>query len=256
VKGALAGALEEPTPAPVARARWRLAALLVAAGLYLLPWHGAATGAERAGAAAALALLASWGLAATSLLACTRRGVRAGETATCAAVAATVLWLVASRHPWLPGPDRRATLVPVFGPLAVLALLDLLALLRRVPVGAGVAGIRAGAALVAAAALLVAGQGLPAGVAAFLCVSPVATAFAPGARDARRGLDAVALLAAFALFAAPEIQRALVPPAPSVEVETLWAFLHRVVAVVIAVGAFRGVCWPEPAEAAAGARAA
>jgi hypothetical protein len=256
VSGPVPGALDEATPAPVVRARWRLVALLAAAGLYLLPWHGAATGAERAGAAAALALLASWGVTATSLLARTRRGVRAGEAATCAAVAATVLWLVVSRHPWLPGPDRRATLVPVFGPLAVLAVLDLLSLARRVPVGAGVAGIRAGAALLAAAALLVAGQAFAAGVAAFLWAAPVATAFVPTARDARRALDVVALLVAFALFAAPEIQASLVPPAPSVEVGTLWAFLHRVVAVVVAVGAFRGIFWPDPDEVAVGARTA
>jgi hypothetical protein len=119
-----------------------------------------------------------------------------------------------------------------------------------VPVGAAVAGIRAGAALVAAAALLVARQGFPAGVAVFLWAAPAVSGFASGARGARRGLEVLALAAALALFAAPEIQSAVAPPAPSVEVDTFWAFLHRLVAVTLAGFALRGVLWPQAPDVA------
>ena len=217
----------------------------------MLPWLGAETGPARSGAPAALALVACWGLAATALLARTRRGLLIGEAATTAAVAALLTWLVAEHHPWLPGPDRRATWVPIFGPLALLALLDLASHLRPRGLGREIAAIRAAAALIAAGALLVALEPLPALVALFASVAPVAVAFAPTARAARRAVEALSLAAAAALFAAPDFHRALLPPSTSAEVATLAAFVYRLLAVALVVLAVRGLVVPEEGTAAA-----
>ena len=70
--------------------------------------------------------------------------------------------LVATRHPWLPGPDQRASWVPIFGPLAALSLLDLAVRVARPAAGLEITVIRAGAAIVAGASLLVALEGVPA----------------------------------------------------------------------------------------------
>ena len=241
----LAPRLDEPTVAPAPRARLRLAVLAVTAGIWMLPWLGAETGPARSGAPAALALVACWGLAATALLARSRRGLLLGEAATSAAVAALLTWLVAGHHPWLPGPDRRATWVPIFGPLALLALLDLASHLRPRGLGREIAAIRAAAALIAAGALLVALEPLPALVALFASVAPVAVAFAPTARAARRAVEALSLAAAAALFAAPDLHRALMPPSPSVELPTIWPWLYYILSIALVAISVWGVVVPE-----------
>jgi hypothetical protein len=134
--------------------------------------------------------------------------------------------------------------------LLALGLLDLFALARRWPVGPGITALRTAAALAAAISLLLLRQWLPAAVAAWLFVAPAATAFSGEARDARRAIEVLGLVAAVALFLAPELAQTLTPMGPSVEVPTIWAFLWRLLGVALAVVALRGSLWPQPAAAA------
>ena len=249
VVGGADAALDVATPPAAARARARLALVLVGLGLWLLPWLGAERGPARAGAPAALGFAFAWGTAATALLARTRRGLLVGEALTSALVAGTLAALVALHHPWLPGPDRTATLLPIFGPLAALGVLDAVSRLRRPALGGEVAAIRATAALLCAGALWVAADPLPAVVAVVLALAPAAVVRPVTARGARRGLEALALLAAVALFLAPEAHGWLVAPPVSPESPTVWAFLHPLVAVALAALAVRGLLLPEGADA-------
>lgn len=236
---------DEETPPATTRARTRLFLLAACVGIWLLPWAGSETGPVRSGAAAALSLLAAWGLGATTLLARTRRGLAVGEAATSAALASLVTILVVAHHPWLPGPDRRATWAPIFGPLALMALLDLVTLVRRVPGVRAIAVLRIGSALVAAAALFVALEPLPAAVALFLAAGPAVASFSRDARSARRGLEALLLLAAVGCFLAPEAQSLLGVSPESGESPTPWAFLWRLLTIALGLFALRGVILPE-----------
>lgn len=235
--------LGEPSPAAAGRARARLAVVLALSGLQLLPWLGAATGAARCGAAAALPLLALLALSAALLLARTRRGLVVGEAASAGALAAAITALVAGGHPWLLAPDRAATWVPIFGPLALLGLLDAATRARSDALRREIAVLRGGAALVAGGALFVGLEVLGAVAAlwiagtAWLCNAP------RSARGARRGLELATVVAAVLLFLAPELS--IHGHGPVAEAATVWAFLHRLLCVALALLGVRGVIWPE-----------
>lgn len=240
------GAASAPS---ASRSRARLAVVLALAGLQLLPWLGAATGAARCGAVAALPLVVLLGLAATLLLARTRRGLVVGEAAASGALAAMVAVLVATGHPWLSAPDRAATWVPIFGPLALLGLLDAVTRARSDGIRREVAVLRGGAALVAGGALFV-GLEILGAVAALWIAGAAWLANAPrSARAARRGLEVATVVAAVLLFLAPELSGGA--QGPVAETATVWAFLHRVLCVALALLGVRGVIWPEGAPPAA-----
>ena len=233
----------DPLPVPISAGdalpagrlpRLRLVLLALLAGAWVLPWLGDENGPDRTGAVGALALAAAWGLAATALLAKTRRQLAIGEAATSCAVATLMTWLVVSRHPWLSGPDQRASWVPIFGPLAALSALDLVVRITRPSAGIEVTVIRAGAAIVAGFSLIVALQGVPAGVALWVGLAPVAVHWPKTARGAVRGREALALLAAAALFLFQGM------PFPghnasdaSAEVRTLWSYVYFGLAFVL-----------------------
>jgi len=208
----------EATPDPAARrgVRLRLVLLVVLLGSWFLRWTTAQTaigvallhGPERTGAVAAIALLALWGLGATRLACRTRRGLAIGEALVDAAVALAATGLLAGEHPWFPGGDARAGWIPVFAPLAALALLHAAVLAWRPAAAREVAVIRGGGALLAAAALVVGQAWLPAGLALWLGAAPLVLDRAPSPRV---GLDALFLVAAGVALAAPLLNDRLLP---------------------------------------------
>jgi len=240
----------EPTLAPRARARARLFLLLAAVAVWCLPWLGEATGAQRTGAAGALALAGAWGVAAVLLLARTRRDLLLGEAAVSFALAGLVTVLVATGHPWIVGADRRAVLLPVFGPLALLAALDLGTRAAGAAVGVEVAVVRAIVAFLAALAHFVAGDPVPAGAALVLALLPAASAVPRTARGARRALEGVAFVLAVALFLAPELRAAIAPLPASAAAPTVAAFLHRLLGIGLGILAGIGIGAPEPTAGA------
>jgi hypothetical protein len=237
--------LAEPTSPPASRARARLLLVLAAAAVWCLPWLGDATGVERTGAAGALPIAALWALGAVLLLAARRRGLLLGEAGSSAAIALVVAILVALAHPWLPGPDRRATLLPVFAGLFALAALDLGARARGAAVGIEVPFVRGVAAAVAAVALVVASAWIPAAACLVLALLPLAASLPHRARVARRALELVAFLLAAALFLAPEHRAAVAPLPASGAAPTVAAFLHRLLGIALALLAGIGVYDPE-----------
>lgn len=201
--------------APVG-ARLRMVLLGVLLGAWFLRWTTAQTaigasiqtGPDRTGAVAALALLALWGLGATVLAARARRGLAIGAALTDAAVATAATLLLAGEHPWFPGGDARAGWIPVFAPLAALAVLHAVVLALRVETAREVAVIRAGAALLAAGALVVGQSWLPASIALWLGASPLLVLRLP---DPRAALDLLFLVALLVALAAPVLNDELLP---------------------------------------------
>lgn len=238
-----------PTLPVRSRARARLVVAALAIAVWMLPWRSdGRTGPELTGAPALLAFVAVWGLAATTLLARTRRGLLVGEAVTSAAFAVAMTALVTAPHPWLPPPDRSATCLPIFAPLAALGLLDAASRLRRPPLGAEVAVIRAVTALLCAGALFVAWDPLPAAAAAWLGVAPLAAVGPATARGARRAVEGLLLLACVALFLAPELHPVIAAAGDAradVETGTPWPFVFWLLVAALAVLAGRGVLLPE-----------
>ena len=73
-------------------------------------------------------------------------------------MAAVMTGLLLAKHPWVPGGDIRSAWVPIFAPLALLAVLDALVVRFRRDAGYEISVIRAGAALFAAAAFVIDGS--------------------------------------------------------------------------------------------------
>lgn len=245
---AVAAAVLAPTLPVVSRARARLVVAALGLAVWMLPWRSDGTaGPALTGAPALLAFVAVWGLAATALLARTRRGLLVGEAVTSAAFAVAMTALVTAPHPWLPPPDRSATCLPIFAPLAALGLLDAVSRLRRPPLGAEVAVIRAVTALLCAGALFVAWDPLPAAAALWLGLAPLAVVGPATARGARRALEALLVVACVALFLAPELHPAVVGVDAKAEVETgtPWPFVFWLVVAALAILSGRGVLLPE-----------
>lgn len=245
-----AAAVLEPTLPVASRGRVRLVVAAVAVAVWLLPWRSdGRTGPALTGAPALLAFVAVWGLAAATLVARTRRGLLVGEAVTSAALAVAMTALVTAPHPWLPPPDRSATCLPIFAPLAALGLLDAASRLRRPPLGAEVAVIRAVTALLCAGALFVAWDPLPAAAALWLGLAPLAVVRPASARGARRATEALLLVATVVLFVAPELHPAVVgagrDAAAEVETATPWPFVFWLVVATLAILAGRGVLLPE-----------
>lgn len=190
--------------------------LVVLLGAWFLRWTTAQTaigvslqhGPARTGAVAALALLALWGLGATALAARTRRGLAIGAALTDALVATAATLLLAGEHPWFPGGDARASWIPVFAPLAALAGLHAAVLVLRTDVAREVAVIRAGAALLAAAALVVGQAWLPAAIALWLGASPLLVLRLP---DPRAAVDGLFLVATVVALVSPALNDELLP---------------------------------------------
>jgi len=246
----------------VTRERLRLLALIALLVLWIVPtWVRAQvdasvveeTGAVRSGIAAALALIALWGLSATSLAARSLRGLRVGAALTDAAIALAATALLVVKHPWIPGGDLREAWVPVFGPLALLAILDVIVAARRTPgVTAAprhaVSVIRAGAALFAACALGIDGQWIPAAIAVWLAVAPLMFLRLTTAHQARRSLEAFLLVAAAVAGLAPWIQKSAVGWHPALESPLSGpVYLWCVVAAFLVTTAIDGLMRPEAA---------
>jgi hypothetical protein len=172
----------------------------------------------RTGAPAALALLALWGLSATALAARAVRGLCIGAALTDAALALATAGMLLVAHRWIPGGEIREAWVPVFGPLALLGLLDALVRWRVPRGGAEVAFIRAAAAALATVSFAADAAWLPAAVAGWLAVSPAAMAFGRSDRGARAAVEGLALAAAVAAVMAPAAFEGLFrPEAPAEE---------------------------------------
>ncbi len=242
-------------PAPPARAWARLALLALLAGAWLLPWadvqrvsDGLAereAGTARTGAVGFSALVVLWGLSLTALCAGTRRGLLAGEAFTSGTLALAVAGLLALGHPWVPGGEQRAGWLPVFGPLALLALLDGGA--RLVAARAGeITWVRVGAGVFVAASLASDAQWLPAALAGWIALAPLAFLPRRGAAAARRGLEGLLTLAALAAGFAPTLHRGLVavrdPVGSLFLTAVVWSLLAALVVLTGASGLF------EPAE--------
>jgi len=254
----------EPTP-PVAvplsqpnraRDRLRLLALLALVVLWIGPvWvtvqvgdgNADEGGAVRSGITAALAMLALWGLAATSLGARTVRGLRIGGALTDAAVALTTTLVLVAGHPWIPGGALREAWVPIFLPLTLLALLDAIVLARRADPGYAISVIRAVAALFAAGALAVSMDWIPAGILFWLGIAPLMFLKMRKPREARRSLEMFVLVAGAAAGLAPWIQKTVIGWNPAVGGKdlSLWVYLWCVTAALIVTTAIDGMLRPE-----------
>ncbi len=252
-------AVEPVAPPSVLRERIRLGALVVLVCLWVIPtWVTAQSGddfvdevgAVRSGAAAALALLALWGLAATSLSAQTVRGLRIGAALTDAVLALTVAGLLVAEHPWIPGGEIREAWVPIFGPLALLAVLDAVVIAMRDEPGYEISVIRSCAALFASGALAIDLRFLPAAIALWLGIAPLIFLKIRTPQRARRSLEAFILIAAAVAGFAPWIQKHLVGANPPVGTElTLPVYLWCVTAALVVTTALDGMTRPldEPA---------
>ncbi len=249
-------AIESETAPPVAaRDRLRFALLLGLVLLWVLPSWGLAQvgdafvrqiGALRTGAAAGIGLLVLVGLAATSFLARTGRGLRAGLAATHAIAATATTVLLATEHPWIPGGARRLDWVPVFAPLAVLAALDAWRGAVDPRHGTLLGWARAFAGLFAAGAFYVADAPIPAGIAAWLGLGGFAAVRVTGAVGVRRTIEALTMVAALIVGAAPQIQSRFV----GVELlesgshgwpEVVWVVLAAILATTGVDGVLRPV---------------
>lgn len=248
-----------PAAAPLAppnrvRDRVRLLALLVLVGIWMGPgWVEAEVGDEirwekgavRTGISAALAVIALWGLAATSLASATLRGLRIGAALTDAGIALTTTALLAATHPWIPGGELREAWVPIFGPLALLALLDALVIWKRADAGFEVSVVRAGAALFAAGALVASGDWIPAGIAAWLGIAPLMFLKLRTAPQARRSLEAFVLVAAVVAGLAPWIQPNFVGSNPVIGATLRWPqYVWCVTAALVVTTALDGLMRP------------
>ncbi len=237
------------------RGRLRVLALAALVGFWLAPWAEIQTPdgstvrqpwAEHAGAVGGLALLASWGLAATALVARTRRGRRIGAALTDAAVAFATTGLLVLLHGWMPGGAHRETWVLMFLPLGLLATLEAFVVARRPDAGGEVTFLRAGASLFAAAALVVTAAWLPAGVALWLAGSAIAHGRATTPGSSRRILEAQMVLAACLAILAPVIQRALVGETTPVAEFAITFWGWTAIALVLAAIAAVGLVGPTP----------
>ncbi len=258
--------MSEPPSSPTAsrpsvmRERLRLFALVALLVLWIVPtWVRAQvdasvvneTGAIRSGIAAALALIVLWGLCATSLAARSVRGLRIGAALTDALVALATTALLVVKHPWIPGGDLREAWVPIFGPLALLAVLDAIVAARRAAPGLTAPGhavsvIRAGAALFAACALGIDGQWIPAAIAAWLAVAPLMFLRLQTAHQGRRSLEAFVLGASAIAGLSPWIQKSAVGWHPALEAPLSGpVYLWCVVAAFVVTTAIDGLMRPD-----------
>ncbi len=253
--------MSEPLPpadlsAPNAvRDRLRLLALLGLLVLWMVPtWVTAQVadgvveeqGAIRSGIAAALALIALWGLAATSLAARTLRGLRIGGALTDALIALATTGLLVAKHPWIPGGDLREAWVPVFGPLALLAVLDAIVTALRERASHEISVIRAGAALFAGAALAIDGQWIPAAIALWLAIAPLMFLKLTTARSGRRSLEAFLLVASSVAGLAPWIHKNVVGWNPAIGSQLTWpVYLWCITAAFLVTTAIDGLMRPE-----------
>ncbi|MFV1957984.1 MAG: hypothetical protein ACC662_01090 [Planctomycetota bacterium] len=124
-----------------------------------------------------------------------RDGLGVAAALTDAAVAGLVTWLLAAPHASMPGGARRAAEVPIFAPLALLALLDAGLRLRAAGGSVEVTVIRAFAALFAAGALFVDQAWLQAALALWLGASALFVWRLRSGSGLRRGLALLCLLA-------------------------------------------------------------
>ena len=220
------------------RLRLRLVLVLLLLVAWLARWTttraAIVTGPERTGAVGAAALLVLWALLLTLLFARSDAGARRGAALVDAVLAGTFALLLALGHPWVAGGELRQVLAPVFVPLALLALLDAFA-------GGGdvfFARLRAGAALFAAVLMGVKGAAGPAGILAWLVVSPDV---GWGRALSRRRVERLLLVASVVAFFAPELQRAALDLAASSGVHEgrfAWKILTAALALLTVRPAF------------------
>ena len=266
----VAPAPEAPAPEPVSlpaagRDRLRLLALLGMVLVWMLPdWvqvdvggaYRFENGAIRTGVTGALALIALFGLASSSLAARSFRGLRVGTALTDTVMALLAALLLLTDHPWIPGGDLREAWVPVFLPLAMLALLDAIVHATRATSATQVTFIRGGAALFAAVALVAQGSWIPAGIAFWLAVTAFTFVRTSSAPVARRALEALMLVGGALAGLAPWIQRDLVGAHPVVgATELTWpVYVWCILAALVVTTALDGVMRPEAEAVPAGAR--
>lgn len=255
----------EPTSRGSAgRDRLRLLALAAMVVLWVYPtWVQADVGgvprdeigATRTGITGALALLALWGLASTSLAARSLRGLRVGAALTDAVLAVLVAHLLLQRHPWIPGGDLREAWVPIFAPLALLALLDAAVHAARGRAAPQITFIRAGAALFACVALATEGSWIPAAIALWLGLSPLVFLRVDTGAGARRALEVLILVAAALAGLSAWIQRSLVGAHEEIgSTLTLPMYGWAILAALIVTTSLDGMMRPEAEAPATGGR--
>ena len=150
-------------------------------------------------------------------------------------------------HPWIPGGALREAWVPIFLPLALLAVLDAAVVTWHAAPGYAISVIRAVSALFAAGALAVGGDYLPAAIAAWLGIAPLMFLKLRTARDARRSLETFVFVAGAALGLSPFIQKTVIGWNPAVGGKDLsiWVYLWCVTAALIVTTAIDGMMRPD-----------
>ena len=264
-----AGVAPAPVVEPVSlgsagRDRLRLLALVAMVCVWLYPtWVQADVGglarpeigATRTGIAGALGLLALWGLASTSLAARSRRGLRIGAAITDAIVALLVSSLLLQEHPWIPGDELREAWVPIYLPLALLAALDAGAHAARGSAAPQVTFIRAGAALFATVALVTEASWIPAAIALWLAISPLAFLRTSTGAGTRRALELLILVAGVVAGLSPWIQKSFVGVHEEIGATlTLPIYGWAILAALLVTTALEGLMRPEAEATAPGAR--
>jgi hypothetical protein len=248
----------DAVPPPGARLGIRLGLVLALAAAWLAPWAEVQeattgltqreTGAGRTGAVALGALVVLWGLSLGSLAARSRRGLMATEAFSAAAVAAVAGALLIASHPWMEGDANRARWLPIFLPLAALAALDGWMRLKSPATGCEITAVRVAAGLLAASALAADGHALPAALAGWVAVAPLAFLLGRSGHAARLTVEGLLLLAALAAGLAPALLRAMGQPAREpIGGLFLTAFAWSVLcAVVVLTAAAAFLAPPEP----------
>ena len=250
------------TPAPAGRHRVSVIAMGFLLAFWVLPLsemllmivtgvcalYAALRGAERTGAPGALGLLAMWGLGVAALLARSVQSLRVGAALTEALVAAGASVLLVLEHPWIPAGSLHEAWAAVFVPLCLLALLDAWAT-RADPNAHAVSGIRAVAAFLAAVCFVVANAWIPAGIAAWLSISPLAFVRVAHYAPAKRLIEMLILLATLAHGASQLVQKELLGiGAPVGSSFNLPMLVWAMAAALVAITAIDGITRPNEAD--------
>lgn len=258
---AMAPSAPAPMPTPSrARHRLRLLAMGLLIAFWLLPWpemeirgdqgpadvmYEALPGTQRTGAIGATSLLVMWCLGATILMAPSIGGLRRGGALADALLAGGATLLLALEHPWIGGGELRQAWGSIFAPLTLLALLDAWTARGTTRPPTGVLGVRALAGFVATAALAIRFAWIPAGLAAWLTISPLLWLRAERAPTGRRVAEALLLIAAlmhgFSTLIQEQALGTLLPRGPKLNLPfVVWGIATALVAMTALEGLWRG----------------
>lgn len=237
----------------------RLAALGAVVLFWLLPWpeveiadpgdgsgvlYAHLRGAERTGAPGALSLLAVWALSVGALTRLGLAGLRRAGAWADALVGAGACLLLFLDHPWMAAGSLREAWAAVFVPLTLLAALDASVAKGEGVPPTGLLTLRALAGAIAAAAFATRLAWIPAGIAAWLTLSPLLWMRVRRPRAGRRVLELLLLLGIcihpLSALAQEHVVGAMTYVGSSVNLPfVLWAMAAALVAVTAVEAALR-----------------